>query len=429
MFRVKISLAALALVSGFAQAGDWPQWRGPNRDEKSTETGLKKDFKATPKVLWKMDRAGLGFSGPSIRDGKLYLVGGTPEGKKHTDEVSCLNADTGEKIWKVKLPGDYEDTGLDQTFGGGPRSNPTITADGKLYFLGIKGELYCLDAKDGHVIWQKSYSKDFGGKMPVWGFSESPLIDGEKIVCVPGGSKGAVVALDRNTGSLLWKTNGVNDDANYSSLVKTVLSGVEQYVTLTAKSVIGVAVDDGKLLWKYDCSDKYKTAVIPTPVVVGPNLVFATAGYRAGCDLLKISGGKDGQTAEAVYTNKELDNHHGGVVFHEGFIYGHSDKNGWVCQDVTDGKLKWSLKSGKAEKGSVLFADGALYCYCEGSGDLFVLEANPKIAVELGRFTLPEKTKLRRPRSGIWTHPVISNGKLYLRDQDKFFCFDIGAKN
>lgn len=429
MFRAQYSLAVLALVSGFAQAGDWPQWRGPNRDDKSTETGLKKDFKEAPKVLWKIKDAGVGYSGPSVRGGKVYLTGGTPAGEKHNDEVFCLDAATGKQLWRVKLETVYDDSGSDKTWGGGPRSNPTVTEDGKIYTLGIRGDLYCLDAKDGKVNWKKSYTKDLGGKlMSGWGFSESPLVDGDKIVCIPGGSKGSIVALDRHNGKLLWQTSELKDDAAYSSLVKATLSGVEQYVTLTGKNVVGIAAETGKVLWKYDCASKYRVAVIPTPVIVGPDLVFATSGYGAGCDLIRISGGPETQKAEAVYSNKDVVNHHGGVIFHEGHIYGHSDTKGWICQDVATGKLKWELKDRKSEKGSVTYADGALYCYCEGSGDLFVLEASPSGAKEIGRFKLPETTKIRRPQGKNWTHPVISNGKLFLRDQDILFCFDISGK-
>ena len=429
MWQMLTSLVLTGLLVGLSKGGDWPQWRGPNRDDLSTETGLKKDFKATPKVVWKISDAGIGYSGPAILDGKLYLLGGTVEGSSHQDEVSCLNANTGEKIWRVTLPGKYDDNGSDNNWGGGPRCNPTVTKDGMIYVLGIRGDLYCLNAQDGKVIWTKSYSKDFGGKlMSGWGFSESPLVDGDKLICIPGGSGGTIIALNRTTGETLWRSKDLKDDAAYSSVVKANLAGVDQYVTLTGKNVVGVAVDSGKLLWKLDCASKFRVAVIPTPVVVGKDLIYATAGYGAGCDLIKISGSASGQTAERVFTNKEMSNHHGGVVFKGGYIYGHSDTKGWVCQDIEKGELKWDLKGGKApDKGSVIYADGALFCFSERSGDLTVLEANPAGGKELGRFKLPEQTKIRKPRGMIWTHPVIANGKLYLRDQDLLFCFDISG--
>lgn len=430
MARTTLGFLVLAGLSGMAHADDWPQWRGPNRDEKSAEKGLKKDFKAAPKLVWKISNAGIGYSGPSVVAGKVYLTGGTPEGNSHSDEVFCLDAATGKELWRTKVGQVYDDSGADRNWGGGPRGNPTLSSDGKVYVLGIRGDLVCLNASDGKVIWSKSYTKDFGGKlMSGWGFSESPLIDGDKLICVPGGGKGTLVALNRKTGELIWQSKDLQDAAGYSSVVKANLAGVDQYVTLTDKGVVGIATDSGKVLWKYDCSGKYRTAVIPTPVIVGPNLVYATSGYGAGCDLLKISGDASGQKAEAVFTNKDLVNHHGGVLFHEGHIYGHSDTKGWVCQDVETGKLKWELRDRKSEKGSVTFADGALYCYGEGSGDLFVLEASPKGPKELGRFKLPQTTKIRRPSGKIWTHPVIADGKLYLRDQDLLFCFDIQDKN
>ena len=213
-------------------------------------------------------------------------------------------------------------------------------------------------------------------------------------------------------------------------MVKANLAGVDQYVVLTGSNVVGVATDSGKLLWKYDCKDRYKVAVIPTPVIVDKDLVYATSGYGAGCDLIRISGDASGQKAEKVFSNRDVVNHHGGVISKEGFIFGHSDAKGWICQDLKDGSLKWSTRGGakSPEKGSVTYADGALFCYGEDTGTLVVVEANSKEFKELGRFKISGETKLRRPSGKFWTHPVIANGKLYLRDQDLLFCYDISGK-
>lgn len=432
--RSSIATLSLAtLVASLATAADWPQWRGPTRDDKSAETGLNKAFGTkAPPVAWKFSKAGIGYSGPSIAAGKVYLVGGTAKDKdadKHQDEAICLDEKTGKELWRVTIGGEYEDNGSDKNWGGGPRANPTVTEDGHVYFLGIRGDVYCLKAADGKLVWTKNYTKDFGGKlMSGWGFSESPLVDGDTIVCTPGGSKGTIVCLDRKTGATKWQSAELKDDAAYSSIVRAKLAGVDQYVNLTAKGVAGVSVDTGKLLWRYDCGDKYRVAVIPTAVIAGPDLVYATAGYGAGCDLIKISGGASGQKAEKVFANKDLVNHHGGVIFKDGFVYGHSDTKGWVCQDLKDGSLKWEWKRGGFEKGAVTYADGALFCYGENSGDLVVLEATPSGPKQIGSLKLPERTKLLRKSGKAWAHPVIANGNLYLRDQDLLYCFDLKAK-
>jgi outer membrane protein assembly factor BamB len=443
--------AACLAVPLFAE--DWPQWRGPGRNDQSSETGLKKSFDGkAPPVAWEFKNAGVGYSGPSIHKGKVYLVGGTIEtpkdepkekkeepkgkgrrggsGQKHVDEVFCLDEANGKELWRVKVGKEYEDNGSDSNWGGGPRGNPTVTEDGHLYILGIRGDVYCLKSADGSLVWTKNYEKDLGGKlMSGWGFSESPLVDGEKLVCVPGGDKGTLACLNRKTGEVIWRSTDLKDAAGYSSVVKANLAGVDQYVVLTASNVVGVSTDSGKLLWSYDCKDRYRVAVIPTPVIVGKDLVYATSGYGAGCDLIKVSGDASGQKAEKVFSNRDLANHHGGVIFKDGFIYGHGDGKGWICQDIKDGSTKWSSRGNKApEKGSVTYADGALFCYGEDSGTLVVVEANSKEYKELGRFKITGETKLRRPSGKFWTHPVIANGKLYLRDQDLLFCYDISGK-
>ncbi len=457
--RKSLALVLCAVALAFPlMAEDWPQWRGPARNDRSSETGLKKSFpEEGPAIAWKISNAGVGYSGPSILKGKVYLTGATIEvakeaeadksekkdepkakgrrggtSQKHVDEAFCLDEATGKELWRVKVGAEYEDNGSDSNWGGGPRSNPTITADGYLYMLGLRGDIRCLKATDGALVWSKNYEKDLGGKlMSGWGFSESPLVDGDRIVCVPGGPKGSLASLNRLTGEVLWRTTDLKDAAAYSSVVKAKLAGVEQYVVLTAGGVVGVAPETGKLLWKYDAGGRYKVATIPTPVIAGEDLVYATAGYGAGCDLIRISGDSTLQKAEKVFSNSNVVNHHGGVIFQEGFIYGHGDGKGWVCQDLTDpeGKIKWSAPRNKApEKGSVTFADGALYCYGEESGTLVVVEASSGEYKELGRFKVGGQSKIRRPSGKFWTHPVIANGKLYLRDQDLLFCYDIAGK-
>jgi len=198
---------------------------------------------------------------------------------------------------------------------------------------------------------------------------------------------------------------------------------VKQYIQMTENGVSGIAASDGKMLWNY--ARKVKTAGIPTPIYHA-NHVFSTAGYGVGCDLIKITKNGDKFEATKAYSNKNMVNHHGGVVLYEGHLYGHSDGKGWVCMDFLKGDIKWEAKAqGKPGKGALTCAAGHLFCLDERTGALHVSEASPKAWKETGKFALPRQSKIRSGRGAIWTHPVIANGKLYLRDQDLLFCFDV----
>jgi outer membrane protein assembly factor BamB len=295
-----------------------------------------------------------------------------------------------------------------------------------LYVLGARGDLSCLKTADGSKVWSVSYVTDFGGNPGSWGYSESVLIDGDKLICTPGGGKGAMAALDKKTGKPLWRSTDLKDQATYSSVVAADIGGVRQYITQTQAAAVGVRASDGKLLWRVDQLQR-RTAVIPT-VVVQDNYAFFTSGYGAGCELLKLEpDGKDGTKATVVYTkNALLANHHGGVIRVGEYVYGHSDRSGWVCFDFKKGgdEPVWAEK--KFGKGSVAYADGHLYCYSEKDGEVVLVEASPKGWKETGRFTIPEKST-PRPGGSIWTHPVVANGKLYLRDHQHLFCYNVSA--
>jgi outer membrane protein assembly factor BamB len=404
-------LAALLLAQTPAgQAQDWLQWRGPNRDGRSTETGLLKQWpEGGPKQVWKATGLGAGYSGLTVAGDRVYTSG------DHGDAsfVLALDRASGNKVWSVKL-GKSGAPGWGNF--AGPRGSVTIDGD-RLYAMGQYGEVVCLQAKDGKEIWRKHMVHDFGAKQPEWGYSESPLVDGEQVVMTPGGSKGAVVALNKMTGAQLWQSKDCTDEAHYSSLVISEFGGVRHYVQLTADHVIGVNAKDGSLLWK--AVRKGKTAVIPTPEV-HEDMVFVTSGYGVGCNLFKITKSGSSFSAEQVYANKDLENHHGGTVFHQGNVYGHSESRGWVCLELKTGKLLWREKE-KLRKGSILFADGHLYLREEADkGTVALIEASPEGYKESGRFAQPDRSD-----KNSWPHPVIANGKLYLRDQDILLCYDI----
>ena len=387
---------------------DWPQWRGPDRTDVSRESGLLKEWPSGgPKRLWLFKNAGNGYSGPAIVSGRLFTMG-TRDG---AEIMIALNADTGEELWSASIGPIVK---FDR--GGGPRGTPAVDGE-RVYGLGGQGTLICAAVADGKVIWRVSLA-DLGGKTPRWGYSESVLVDGDKVICTPGGAKGAIAALDKATGKVIWQSKEFTDPAHYSSAIVGEHNGTRLYIQLTEQHVAGVSANDGKLLWKSPFPGQ--TAVVPTPILHDSS-VYVTAGYGAGCKLLKLGAGNQ---VSDVYDNKAMKNHHGGVVLVGDYLYGYSDGRGWMCQEFKSGKQVWSEKNALG-KGAVSCADGMLYCLDENSGTVALAEASPKAWKEHGRFKLNPQSKIRDFQGRFWTHPVISNGKLYLRDQDLIFCYDV----
>jgi outer membrane protein assembly factor BamB len=419
------------LILGAAPAADWPQWRGPDRSDVSAETGLLKSWpQGGPRPAWAFDQAGFGYSGPAVVGDRLYCAGSDePEDKEF---VFCVDVTTGGQLWRTPLVRRSNATRISPDRGGGPRSTPTVDGDA-VYFLGCKGDLVCLDAATGKLRWQKNMVTDFGGKvMSGWGWCESPLVDGDKLVCCPGYENGTVVALNKATGEVLWRSKDLTDSASYASPVVATIAGARQYVLMTDKHVAGLSAADGKLLWQ-ETVGVNGTANIPTPLVRG-DYVFATCGYlpRGSCGLVKLTAAGAGVRSEVVYKNTNLANHHGGVVLVGDHVFGYAEpdrgrdvRGGWTCLEFLTGKVVWS--SDKLGKGSLTAADGKLYCYAESNGAVALVDASPAGWAEHGRFTVPKKSARRAGGAAIRTHPVVANGKLYLRDQELLFCYDVRA--
>lgn len=406
-------LAVGILVGVAAGAADveWFQWRGPKRDGISTETGLLQEWPAGgPALAWKAKGLGNGYSVVTFAPDRIFTMG-------EKDDAACvfaLERSSGKIVWSTPV-GKAGAPGWGNF--AGPRSTPTV--DGELvYAVGQYGEIVCLQAASGAKAWAKSFVTDLGGKVPEWGYSESPLLAGDKILCTPGGSKGAIVALDKKSGAVLWQCKELTDGAAYSSLVPAKICGLDQYVQLTPASVAGVG-PDGKLLWR--AAREGKTAVIPTPICSGDN-VYVTSGYGVGCNLFTVTASGGALTAKQVFANKTIANHHGGVILLGDHVYGYCDSKGWVCQKFATGEIVWSDK--KLGKGSIAYADGRFYLRTEaGKGTVALIEATPEGYKEKGRFDQPDRSK-----ANSWPHPVIAGGKLYLRDQDVLLCYDIKAK-
>jgi outer membrane protein assembly factor BamB len=431
-------LVCLAVLTGSATAlaDDWPQWRGPDRTDISREKGLLPTWpKGGPKLLWTYKDAGLGFSGFAVVGDRLYTMGA------RQDEEYAICLDIGgaqpKQLWATKIGPLF--TFKANVWGDGPRATPTVDGD-HVYVLGGQGELVCLKCAGGTLVWSKNLIKDFKGQVmekgpPInWGYNESPLIDGDKLICCPGGPEGTMLALDKKNGQVLWRTKELTDQATNSSVVVATIDGVRQYVQTTFKGnagggVAGVDAANGKLLW-YAPLKKYSiTAITPTPIVHG-DLVYVTAGENAGCNLLKITGAAAKETYSKP-SQKVMNNDHGGVVLVGDHLYGFSDGLGWVCQEFKTGNEIWSERDKLDGKGSLTCADGHLYLLSD-DGEMVLLKVNAQQWDEKGRFTLPEKSKFRANpdvpraiRAGVWTHPVVANGRLFVRDQELIFCFAV----
>jgi outer membrane protein assembly factor BamB len=414
-------VVAFCLVAFVAGGADWPQWRGPGRTDVSAETGLLKTWPADgPPLLWTFGEAGTGYSGPAVVGDRVYILGA----RGGTEQVFALDLKTGKEVWSADIGPTFTFKG--NTWGEGPRSTPSVDGD-LLYALGGQGELVCVETASGKERWRKNMLKDLEGAMSPaagawWGYSWSPLVDGVAVICVPGGAKGTLAAVDKKTGDVLWRSAELTDPSTYSSPIVEEVDGSRQYMQMTDFGVAGVAAKDGKLLWNYRRKPPYEDVIITTPVYHDHH-VYTTAGFGQGCDLVKITAADGAFNAAKAYANKNMKNTQGGVVLVNEYIYGYSDGRGWVCQDFKTGKVVWDKK--KLGAGSLTCADGHLYCYAENEGTAALVEVSKTGYQEKGRFEIPQKAKNRAANGKIWTHPVVANGRLYLRDQEWIFCYDI----
>lgn len=409
--NMKTSLLPFLLIACSTQAADWPTFRGADRTDVSTETGLLKKWPSDGlKQVWLNKDAGLGYSGFAIVGGTLYTMGS----RDAVEYVIAIDVATGKEKWSAEAG-----ALLTNGWGDGPRATPTVDGD-KVYALSGKGMLICLGIADGKEIWRASMT-ELGGKVPGWGYCESPIVEGNLVIATPGGPQGTLAAFDKTTGKLAWQSVEWTDPAQYASAIVADLNGARQIIQLTMQNVAGVNAADGKVLWKSEFPGK--TAVIPTPIFKDGQ-VFVAAGYGVGCKSVKI--GAD-NAVEELYASTDMINHHGGVILHDGHLYGYSDKAGWTCMDFKTGAVKWTEKSALS-KGAIHYADGCFYLLEERTGTVVLIKASDKGWDEQGRFTLSPQTTQRNPKGMVWTHPVVSGGKLYLRDQELLFCFDVSAQ-
>ena len=408
----KIIFTALFFATVFdLVAGDWPQWRGPKRDGISREIGLLQVWpSAGPERIWLSRDIGIGYSAPVVANGRLFVMG-TKGGK---EQLFAKEAKSGKPFWTAALGGI-----LSNNWGDGPRGAATVDGD-RVYALGAKGGLICANAGDGKVNWRVDLVKDLGGKVPNWGYTESVLVDGDHVICTPGGKQGTLAAIDKKTGEIIWRSSDWTDGAQYASVVPAELNGQRQFIQLTQKTLAGVSARDGSVLWRNDW--RGRTAVIPTPII-NRDQVYISSGYGAGCRKITVEGTNK---VTEDYSNRNMKNHHGGVLLLDGHLYGYSDGRGWTCQNLKSGDVVWDSK--KLGKGCVFYADNRLYCLEESSGTVALAGANTAGWKEHGRFKLEPQTELRKSSGRIWTHPVVANGVMYLRDQELLFAFDVKTR-
>ena len=412
-------LAAFCWAAAQVQAADWPQWRGPHRDGVSQEKGLLKEWpKEGPKLLWKLPDLGSGYSTPSVVGDRLFLLAN--EGLEN-EFVAAFDLRDGKKIWSTRL-GRVGNPKMQPDFPAA-RSSPTVDGD-FLYALSSDGELACLEKDSGKTRWQKSLRADFAGKPGTWAYAESPLIDGETLVCTPGGSQATLVALNKSTGEVLWKCAlAEGDEAAYASAQVVEVGGIKQYVQLLQKGLVGVEAKTGKFLWRFAKPVSRFNANIPTPVAAADMVFAGAAGTGAGAVKLKSKDG--GIEAEPVYFESKLPTAIGGAVKLGDVLYG-TTGSAMMCLQFATGQVKWEERALGAA--SLCYADDRLYLHGE-NGEVALVEPSAESYREKGRFSPPDQPKHKNAMEKSWAYPVVSHGRLLIRDHGCLWCYDVKDKD
>ena len=396
------SVAVLGGVVVSAEA-EWPGWRGPLRDGKSPDTGLLKEWPAGgPGLLWQTGDIGRGFSSVAVSGGMVYLTGDV------SGELVLSAFDLeGQSQWQKTVDSAWTRSHP------GSRSTPVID-DGKLYLVSGPGLIGCYDAKTGDQLWTRRM-REFGGRTPGWGYSESVLIYNDLAVVTPGGSN-CIVALNKASGDTVWQSQGYRAPVQYCSCIAFTYDGVPMIVTGTRAGIVGVDARDGSLLWSNSWSAN-NTANCPTPAYSN-GYVFWANGYGKGgiCLKLNVKGGR--VSAEAAWTTRDMVCHHGGYVIHEGYVYGNHG-GGWACLELETGQRQWYAKG--VRKGSLCFADGMLYLFGERRGAVGLATCSPDGMEMKGRFSV-------QGRGYSWAHPVVIGGRLYIRYGTNLYCYNVKAE-
>jgi outer membrane protein assembly factor BamB len=414
---MRVAFLVTLVASTPLVAADWAQWRGPNRDGISKETGLLPEWpKDGPNLVWQTTDLGAGYGAVSVSGDRVYL---TANKGKDNEYVTAVSTKDGKQLWTAPLGKVGPNQGPQYP---AARSTPTVDGE-RLFALGSDGDLVCVDTKSGKEHWRKSLRKDFGGKPGFWAYSESPLVDGDVVVVTPGGTEATLVALNKTSGETIWKCPVPGGDAaGYASIIITDAAGTKQYIQFLGKGVVGVDAKTGKFLWRWDDTGK-GPANMPTPVAAD-GYVY-TGATRFGGGLVKIVANGGEMKAEKVYYERDTPFTLGGQVLVNGHLYG-TNGTSLVCIEFTTGKTKWAEKS--VTPASVLFADGRLYAHQEKDGAVVLADASPEKFTEKGRFVPPGRPSRVNPGEQAWAYMALADGKLYVREQGVLWCYDVKGK-
>jgi len=406
----RVSAAVIAAWAGLVAAADWPQFHGPRRDNRSAETGLLKAWPpAGPKLLWTAKGIGHGFSCVAVANGLVYATGNVGGDTL----ITALDLD-GKVAWTAKNGPAYRREHP------GTRSTPTIDG-GRLYHENADGDLTCLDARSGKALWALNILKKFNGRNIQWGLAESPLIDGDHVIAVPGGEEIGVVALNKLTGETVWAARGIGEKPGYSSPIAVEHQGLRQVVVLMAKALVGIHADTGEVLWRFKHETPYDENIF-TPLFVDGHIYFATAHAR-GSRLLKLNVAGQKCSVEVAWTTEMLDSHQGGVVLLDGTLYGFCHGNykaRWDCLELKTGKVTCSERM--PTEGSVTYADGMIYGMDE-RGTVLLIRPTPAKREVVSQFAIP-----KGGAGPTWAHPVVCGGRLYIRHSDFLYVYDVRRK-
>ncbi len=409
---VTLSLLGVLLCGTLTIAADWPQFRGPDRDGKSNETGLMQRWpEGGPKLLWEVEGLGEGYSSAAISKGMVYITGMIDR----DGYVFAFDLD-GRPKWKARYGPEW--TRSYQA----ARCTPTVEED-RLYITSGRGAIYCLNATSGDVVWSVDAAEKYKTQFPRWGMSENVLIDANKVICTPGGEVASIIALDKMTGKVIWECKELTQQACYCNPVVFTRGNHRVVVTMLADSVVGLDARTGKLLWHDDFDeyhvDRNRLVNANTPVY-HDGCIYTTSGYGNGGAMLRLSA--DGTSVDRIWTDKVLDVHHGGVVLVDGYIYGSTwtsnSRGDWACLRWDDGKVMYDTKW-NGNKGAVIYADGMLYCYDERTGEVGLVEPTPDEFKVVSSFTVA------KGKGPFWAHPSIADGRLYLRHGEYLMVYDI----
>lgn len=409
--KTVVGLLVALLACYTCLADDWPQFRGPNRDGKSAETGLLNIWPEDgPALLWFVEGLGGGFSSAAVADGYIYTTGMAGQDKQGVISAYDLQ---GNPKWRKSYGPEWSGSHP------GARTTPTVDGD-KVYVISGYGNVVCFDAKNGARKWQVDVLKKFGGKNLDWGISESVLIADDKVICTPGGEDACVVALNKLSGETVWRTKGLSDLSAHCSPILVEASDRKVVITVTAQHIAGIDAQDGKVLWK-NLNKLHKGKprhVNPNTPVYLDGALYVTSRFVGGVKLKVLEGGAG---VSEIWWDQQLDPHHGGVVLVDGRIHGTDSKaEDWMCLDWESGKIRYESKL--VGKGSVVYADGMLYCYGQ-DGTLALVRPTRTAYETVSSFDIVRGTGEH------WAHPAVSDGRLYVRHGDALMVFNIKQRS